>query len=423
MRRTKLSLIAAVASAALATPAAAAVAPAAVLDTYADIAQAMYGDSLEAGRRLQAAVDAFLAAPSEATQAAAREAWVAARVPYQQTEAYRFGNAAVDEWEGKVNAWPLDEGLIDYVAASYGEASDENPLYRLNVIANPKLRVGPDEVDASTIDAGLLRGLQEALDVEANVAIGYHAVEFLLWGQDLNGTGPGRGERPWTDYAQGDGCTNRNCDRRRDYLRVATGLLVEDLAEMAAAWAPGGEARSQLEAKGEAGGLSAILTGIGSLSYGELAGERMKLGLLLHDPEEEHDCFSDNTHNSHYYNQVGMLAIWDGSYQRTDGSKVEGPSVADLAAERAPDAKAAVDRAMADALARLEEVKDAADGGRMAYDQMLAEGNEEGGRMLQAAIDALVAQTRAVEGAVAGLGVEITVEGSDSLDNPGAVAQ
>jgi putative iron-regulated protein len=423
MRRTKLSLIAAVASAALATPAAAAVAPAVVLDTYADIAQAMYGDSLEAGRRLQAAVGTFLEAPSEATQAAAREAWVAARVPYQQTEAYRFGNAAVDEWEGKVNAWPLDEGLIDYVAASYGEASDENPLYRLNVIANPKLRVGPDEVDASTINADLLRGLQEALDVEANVAIGYHAVEFLLWGQDLNGTGPGRGERPWTDYAAGDGCTNGNCDRRRDYLRVATGLLVEDLAEMAASWAPGGEARAQLEAKGEAGGLSAILTGIGSLSYGELAGERMKLGLLLHDPEEEHDCFSDNTHNSHYYNQVGMLAIWDGSYQRTDGAKVEGPSVADLAAERAPDAKAAVDRAMADALARLEEVKDAADGGRMAYDQMLAEGNEEGGRMLQAAIDALVAQTRAVEGAVTGLGVEITVEGSDSLDNPGAVAQ
>ena len=403
-------------------PAAAEVAPSAVLETYGDIAEAMYGDAQGGGERLRAAVEALLAQPSEATQQAAKAAWLAARAPYQQTEAFRFGNAAVDEWEGKVNAWPLDEGLIDYVAASYGEASDENPLYRLNVVANRKLRVGPEEVDAATIDADLLRGLQEALDVEKNVAVGYHAVEFLLWGQDLNGTGPGKGARPWTDYSL-EGCTNGNCDRRRDYLRVATDLLVEDLGEMAAAWAPGGEARKQLEGKGEAGGLGAILTGIGSLSYGELAGERMKLGLLLHDPEEEHDCFSDNTHNSHYYDQVGMLAIWDGVYTRTDGTKVAGPSVADLAAERAPEAKAGVDKAMAETLARLKAVKDAADGGRMAYDQMLAEGNEEGGRMLQAAVDGLVAQTRAVEAVVAGLGVEITVEGSDSLDSPGTVAQ
>lgn len=401
---------------------AAEVAPAAVVKTYGDIAEAMYGDSLATGKRLKAVVEAFLAKPSEGTQKAAQAAWVAARVPYQQTEGFRFGNAAVDDWEGKVNAWPLDEGLIDYVAASYGEASDENPLYRLNVVANRKLRVGPDEVDAAEIDAELVRGLQEALDVEKNVAVGYHAVEFLLWGQDLHGTGPGRGERPWTDFSQ-DRCTNGDCDRRRDYLRVATDLLVEDLEEMATAWKTGGEARKQLEEKGEAGGLSAILTGIGSLSYGELAGERMKLGLLLHDPEEEHDCFSDNTHNSHYYNQVGMLAIWDGAYTRVDGSKVEGPSVADLSAARAPEAKAGVDKAMAETLARLKAVKDAADGGTMAYDQMLAEGNEAGGRMLQAVVDGLVAQTRAVEAVVAGLGVEITVEGSDSLDDPDAVAQ
>ena len=64
-------------------------------------------------------------------------------MPYQQTEGFRFGNAIVDDWEGKVNAWPLDEGLIDYVdAALYGEESEENPLYTANVIANPELRIG-----------------------------------------------------------------------------------------------------------------------------------------------------------------------------------------------------------------------------------------------------------------------------------------
>src|SRR5690606_9569890 len=123
----------------------------------------------------------------------------------------------------------------------------------------------------------------------------------LLWGQDLNGTGAGAGDRPWTDYAQGDACTHDNCDRRAMYLQTVTELLVDDLAWMTAQWDEGGEARAALVEGEPDAAISAMLTGLGSLSYGELAGERMKLGLLLHDPEEEHDCFSDNTHNSHHY--------------------------------------------------------------------------------------------------------------------------
>lgn len=395
----------------------------AVLDTYADLALAMYRDASSTAEGLDRAVDALLAEPSAASLDAAREAWRAARVPYQQTEAFRFGNPVVDAWEGKVNAWPLDEGLIDYVdAAAYGDSSDENPLYRLDIVANEELRVGSSVIDARTITPALLEGeLHEALDVEKNVATGYHAIEFLLWGQDLNGTGPGAGNRPWTDFALGEACTNPPCERRRAYLEAAMELLRADLAEIVTAWEPEGEARTALTVDEESG-LAAILTGIGSLSYGELAGERMKLGLLLHDPEEEHDCFSDNTHNSHYDNQVGMMAIWQGRYEALDGKTVEGPSIADLAAAKAPEAKARVDQRMAETLARLQAVKDAADSGRMAYDQMLAPDNPEGNALLQAAIDALVAQTRAVEEVVAALDLEIEVEGSDSLDNPDAVA-
>ncbi|WP_191060073.1 imelysin family protein [Geminicoccus harenae] len=399
-----------------------AVEPADVIGTYADIAEAMYGDALASAEELQAAVDAFLAKPSAETQAAAKEAWKAARAPYQQTEALRFGNPLVDEWEGKVNAWPLDEGLIDYVDPSYGESSDENPLYLLNVVASPALRVGRERVDAREITPALLADqLQEALDVEKNVATGYHAVEFLLWGQDLNGTSPGAGMRPWTDYSLTH-CTGGNCDRRRAYLEAATDLLVSDLQEMAASWQEGGAARADLMSVGPEVGIGRILTGIGSLSYGELAGERMKLGLLLNDPEEEHDCFSDNTHNSHFYDQVGMVALWNSSYQRLDGSVVSGPSVNALAEEKAPEAVKLVQDRMAETTAKLEVIRESAESGRMAYDQMLATGNAEGNAMLQEAIDALVAQTRAVEEVVAGLGVSVTVEGSDSLDNPGAVA-
>jgi putative iron-regulated protein len=395
-------------------------AAAAVVTTYANIAQAMYEDSLAAARTLQTATNAFLAAPTAPRLEAARAAWRAARLPYQQTEGLRFGNAAVDDWETKVNSWPLDEGLIDYVDASYGASSDENPLYTLNVIARPQIRIGTRQINATTIDRNLLTTLQGGAGVESNVATGYHAIEFLLWGQDLNGTGPGAGKRPHTDYDP-RACTNGNCARRAAYLRAATELLIEDLAEMAAAWAPNGAARRALVAKGANGGLSTILTGLGSLSYGELAGERMKLGMILQDPEEEHDCFSDNTHNSHYYDQVGMMALWNGRYARSNGAVVEGPSLRALTAARNPAAAQRVDSAMQATLARLGEIKQSADSGRMAYDQMLAPGNTAGQRMLQAGIDALIAQTRAIEGVVTTLGLTISVEGSDSLDNPSAV--
>ncbi len=212
-----------------------------IINNYADMAQAMYEDSLATAKTLQKAVDAFLAKPSAKGLTDARRAWRAARTPYQTTEAYRFGNAIVDDWEGKVNAWPLDEGLIDYVDKSYGTSSDENPLYTANVIAHTSISFGGKTLDTSKITKALLsEELQEAGKVEANVATGYHAIEFLLWGQDLNGTGPGAGNRPWTDYAKGKACTHGHCDRRAAYLKTATDLLVDDLAWMAAQWGPEG---------------------------------------------------------------------------------------------------------------------------------------------------------------------------------------
>ncbi len=396
--------------------------PDAVIGNYGDIAAAMYSDALSTAKDLQAAVAALLADPTEEKLQAAKDAWKAARVPYQQTEGFRFGNAIIDDWEGKVNAWPLDEGLIDYVDTDlYGEESDENPLYTANIIANPEIRIGPDVVDASTITPELISDtLQEAMGVEANVATGYHAIEFLLWGQDLNGTGPGAGERPASDYDTAN-CTHGHCDRRGQYLKAATDLLVSDLADMAADWQEGGAARRDLADKGTNGGLSTILTGLGSLSYGELAGERMKLGLILHDPEEEQDCFSDNTYNSHYYDEVGMRAIWNGSYTRVDGSVVAGPSMRDYTTEKAPEAAERVDAAFTTTMDKMDVMKKTGDSGEMAYDQMIAAGNEKGNTIVDNVVQALVAQARAVEGVVSALNLSIEMEGSDSLDNPSAV--
>ncbi len=407
---------------ALATPAFAATQDE-VLETYAAIAAANYEDSLITAQRLQDAVQALITAPSAENLMAARVAWLAARVPYQQTEVFRFGNAIVDDWEGKVNAWPLDEGLIDYVDVSYGGPSDENELAALNVIANPTFMLSGQEVDATSITPALLEDtLQEADGVEANVATGYHAIEFLLWGQDLNGHDAGAGDRPWTDYAVGDLCTNGNCDRRAEYLAAATDLLISDLGYMANAWAIDGEARTGLMSDANAG-IAAILTGMGSLSYGETAGERMRLGVMLNDPEEEHSCFADNTHNDHYYNGVGIQNVYLGEYIRVDGSLVSGPSLSDLVAATDVDLDDEMQSKLGDAVMALGRIKIAAEAG-FAYDQMLARGNEAGEALIMGGVNGLIDQTHSIERVVALLGVDqISIEGSDSLDDPEAVFQ
>jgi putative iron-regulated protein len=394
-----------------------------VLDTYANIAAAKYQDSLIAARALDTAVTTLIESPSPEALQAARAAWIESRVPYQQTEVYRFGNPIVDDWEGKVNAWPLDEGLIDYVDGVYGGPTDENQLAALNVIANPEFTLSGETIDASDITPALLENeLHEADGIEANVATGYHAIEFLLWGQDLNGHDDGAGNRPWTDYAQGEDCTNGNCDRRADYLVAATDLLVSDLEWMANAWTEGGKARAALM-DNEQAGLSAILTGMGSLSYGEQAGERMRLGLMLNDPEEEHDCFSDNTHNSHYYDGLGIQNVYLGEYVRIDGSRVSGPSLSDLVAAENPDLDAEMKARLSGTMMALGRIKSAAEAG-FAYDEMLARGNDAGEALIMGGVNGLIDQTRSIERVVTALDLDqIAFEGSDSLDNPSAVFQ
>lgn len=390
----------------------------AVLRTYADIALAMYEDSLIAAKALKVAIDDLVARPSEANLTAAKDAWRAARVPYAQTEVYRFGNPIVDDWENRVNGWPLDEGMIDYVDTAYGRESDENEFYAANLIANPVLEIGGKRIDAGVIDAGLIKSLHEIDHVEANVTTGYHAVEFLLWGQDLNDTEPRAGIRPHTDFDPAK-CTGDHCERRIAFLQVAADLIVTDLEEMVGNWAEGGAARAAVAGGNTEEGLLAMFTGLGSLSYGELAGERMMLGLLLSDPEEEHDCFSDNTHNSHYYNIVGIEAVIQGRYDRIDGSKIEGASLLallpdDVASELVEDLETT--------LAAAGTMKTKADRGEMFYDQMLASDNAEGNAILERIINALSEQTESIDLAANALGLKnVEFERSDSPDSPGAI--
>lgn len=291
----------------------------AVMESYADMVFVNYTDAHQQAVALQEALQAFVAAPSEETMEAARAAWLAAREPYGQSEVYRFYGGPIDDEdgpEGLLNAWPLDEAYIDYV--------EGNP--DAGIINNP------DEYP--TIDKALLTSLNEA-GAEENISTGYHAIEFLLWGQDQRSDGAG--QRPHTDYIV-DGSA-ANPERRAQYLTVAAELLVEQLATLRAEWDPegAGNYRATFLALEPDEAIQKMLTGMGVLSKSELAGERIFTAYDNQDQEDEHSCFSDNTHRDIATNALGIRNVYLGQYTRPDGSVVSGTGLQALVEAVNPD--------------------------------------------------------------------------------------
>lgn len=377
-----------------------------VVKNYADLAYAVFDDAYITAQNLQDSIDSLIKQPSEQTLEQAREAWLASRVPYQQSETFRFGNAVVDDWEGQLNAWPLDEGLIDYVAKGY-HFELGNDGAQANIIANKLIQVGSNKIDVTNITPELLASLNELAGSEANVATGYHAIEFLLWGQDLHGTQAGAGERPYTDFVVGKECTNGNCDRRGQYLEAASQLLVKDLEWMKAQWDAKEKEnyRSQLLNQPAQDGIRKMMFGMGSLSLGELAGERMKVALEANSTEDEHDCFSDNTHNSHYYNELGIYNVFNGSYTRVDGSIVKGASIKDLIMEKDVDAAQQISQQFDATRDQIHKLVESAEKNNQHFDQLIASNNKAGHELVNASIQALVKQTESIEKAAAVIGI------------------
>lgn len=289
---------------------------------YANIVLSSYEDSMTKLNELKTAVDEFVASPSENNFQAAKDAWLASREPYGQTEAYRFYDGPIDggdgEPEGYINAWPLDEALIDYVSdGSGGQDLSDN---RQNIINN--------STEYPTLTIEVLKDISGYNDNESNVTIGFHAIEFLLWGQDI--TAPSAkmdGQRAYTDYT-----TATNAARRGQYLKVVTELLIADLKSVVDQWKAGASYRSSFLSMASDDAITMILTGAAKLSKGELAGERMAVAVENRDQEDEHSCFADNTHRDVYLNAKSINNIINGSYERTDGSMVSGTSLLDVLA-------------------------------------------------------------------------------------------
>lgn len=356
----------------------AAIDEAAVARHYAALVHANYADSLAAAQALRQAVARFVKAPSEETQAAARKAWLAAREVYGQTEAFRFYGGPIDADdgpEGRINAWPMDESYVDYVEGRPGAG----------LINDRKVPITRQALSAMNERGG-----------EENIATGWHAIEFMLWGQDLSDDGPG--QRSYQDFLDGQA---PNADRRRRYLTVVTELLEDDLASLVQAWAPG--QRNNYRARFERGGRESVrrmLVGLGSLSRGELAGERLEVALNTQDQEDEHSCFSDNTHRDAVANALGIRNVWLGEYRRIDGSVLAGPSLRALVAARDP--------ALADQVTRqIHASVEATEAIRAPFDQEILGGRDAPGRQrVQAAVDSLTQQSKDLVAAAAAIGIE-----------------
>jgi putative iron-regulated protein len=324
---------------------------------------------------MKGAIDALIADPTDAALTDARQAWIDARAVYGPTEAFRFYDGPIDDPddgpEGQINAWPMDEAYVDYV--------DGTP--DAGIINNPDQY--PEITPATLVEANEQGG-------ETNISTGWHAIEFLLWGQDLSDSGPG--ERPVTDYSE-----SPTADRRAQYLSLATDQLIADIASVRDEWDPeNGAYREEFVGDPDVA-ITSMLRGIGALSAGELAGERMAVAFETRDQEDEHSCFSDNTNADVLGNASGVRMVY-----LAEGT--EGPSLADLVAEADPDLDELLREQLDTSIALVEDFP-------APFEAMIAAPDESPERQaFLAALEAIEAQGESIARAASALGLTITVD-------------
>lgn len=365
------------------------------IETYAEIVAANYNDAYTTAVEMQTAINAFIANPTEDTFEDAQDAWLYARDFYGQTEAFREANGPIDNedllaTEGQINAWPLDEGYIDYVFDSATHTYINNGL-----IADDTFEITEENLIGANEDGA-----------ETNISTGWHAIEFLLWGQDLNydyathtAGWEYSGQRDYTDYTTADYAA-----RRTTYLQVVTDLLVNDLKDLNDTWAEGGSYRTTFEALDDETALTNILNGIGFISNGEVALERIDPA-IDEGQENEHSCFSDNTNQDMWANVHGINNVITGSYTKEDGTTVSGTSLIELAYESDTNVAIELTTAAGYTIAKLDALLDLG----ITFDEIISEETLGSGGPAGQLSSALKAQGTAIADVATSLGVSISI--------------
>lgn len=359
-----------------------------VIENYSNIVLASYQDSLDAAKKLQISINDFVKSPSKEGLEKAKEDWKKVRTPYGQTEAYRFYQGAIDSESGpevRINSWPLDEVFIDYV--------DGNK--EAGVINNLK--------DYPEINTNVLMELNQK-GGDKNISTGFHAIEFLLWGQDLS-DGAGAGLREYTDYLTDGKGTNSNQQRRAKYLTTVTDLLVSDLEILVNEWSlnKSDNYRAKFLATSDDEAITKILKGAGTLSASELSNQRMATPLEVGEKEEEHSCFSDTTATDILQNTKSIENVLLGTYTKTDGTVIKGANLYDLIKK--------TDESLANKLkTQLDTSMNLVKQIRSPFDQEIKPGNTEGNERVKSAIKALEDQGLTIVEIGSKLGLTVNTE-------------
>jgi putative iron-regulated protein len=356
-----------------------------VVSQYAVMLEAEYEDSLTSARALQVSITAFLDHPSSDSLNAAREKWIYARHPYLQTEVGRFYDGPIELVEGHINSWPIDENYIDYTQSS----PDSGMINQ------------PGKFPEITRELLLAANEKEG---KKNISLGFHAIEFLLWGQDLNPHGPGN--RPFTDYVLNDASSAERIVRRRVYLKIVTGLLVENLDSLVGEWAAGkpGNYRAKFTSLPADIALGDIFNGIGSLSGTELSGERLMVPYMTKDQEDEQSCFSDTTTSDLINDEIGIQNVFFGRYTREDGSVIQGPGLDVLLGNVAPRLAAILKQQLEESGTALKSIPPP-------FDQAILGRDSDPGRVaIKKSLDDLHLQTASLAKAAAALNIRLNIQ-------------
>ena len=159
-----------------------------------------------------------------------KQAWLDAHSAYELTTLHRYfatqllgeqNSLALMQLQYQINHWPIIPGYIDYVNGY----PDSGIVYDINV----------------TLDVDSLREQHGAFDIY-EVTLGFHVIEFLLWGYDTDSVA-----RPATDFdavleltpeetESGYSLEQLSNNRRRLFLDVAADTLVEDFRALQSLW-------------------------------------------------------------------------------------------------------------------------------------------------------------------------------------------
>ena len=259
---------------------------------YAQLVADSYAAALADSQTLRAAITAFLAAPGDDTLARARDAWINGRRSWELTEAFRFYDGPIDVSDtepgplSRVDGWPVEPAAIDYV--------EDNPT--AGIINDMK--------------QALTRATLISLSQSGHPVTGWHAIEFLLWGQEPNGAAGEPGDRPVTDYLP----NQPNNDRRRTYLKLTADMLVDDMHYLVESWDP--KSRTSYAAAfrllNQREALGRIMNGVAQLTGQELATNRLASALDAKDPHRLTSRFSTSSYQDFVFALRGVRNVWTG---------------------------------------------------------------------------------------------------------------